>query len=60
MEIYENSENIYFEDHGSFDNEEFDTFIEFNNDENEDNKEEIYSFDNRKELFIEKSNVGIN
>ena len=57
MEIYENSENIYFEDHGSFDNEEFDTFIEFNNDENEDNKEEIYSFDNRKELFIEKSNV---
>ena len=60
MEIYENSENIYFEDYGSFDNEEFDIFIEFNNDENEDNKEEIYSFDNRKELFIEKSNVGIN
>jgi hypothetical protein len=56
-EIYENYDNIYFEDNGTFDNEEFDTFIEFNNDENEVNKEEIYSFDNREELFIEKSNV---
>jgi hypothetical protein len=40
---------------GTFDHEEYDLFSEFNF-ENEDNKEEIYTFDNLNEPFVEKSN----
>ena len=56
MELFsENYENINYMNNGTFDHEEYDLFSEFNF-ENEDNKEEIYTFDNLNEPFIEKSN----
>ena len=56
MELFsENYENINYMNNGTFDHEEYDLFSEFNF-ENEDNKEEIYTFDNLKEPFVEKSN----
>ena len=56
MELFsENYENINYMNNGTFDHEEYDLFSEFNF-ENEDNKEEIYTFDNLNEPFVEKSN----
>ena len=54
-ENYENEDNIFFQNNGTFDMDEYDTFDEFYNeiDEENENYEEIYLIDNTKEILTE-------